>query len=83
VSFFGISRRFQPSVSSLRAAERLSAERYLESRPVADNDTNEGRQKNRRVDLVIQDAPQAQWNSGQIGPARREREARGRLVSQD
>jgi outer membrane protein OmpA-like peptidoglycan-associated protein len=38
-------------------AERLTAEGYGESRPVADNDTDEGRQKNRRVDLVIQDAP--------------------------
>ncbi len=35
----------------------LSYEGYGESRPVADNDTDEGRQKNRRVDLVIQDAP--------------------------
>jgi outer membrane protein OmpA-like peptidoglycan-associated protein len=38
-------------------AERLGWEGYGESRPVADNDTDEGRQKNRRVDLVIQDAP--------------------------
>jgi outer membrane protein OmpA-like peptidoglycan-associated protein len=38
-------------------ADRLSWEGYGESRPVADNDTDEGRQKNRRVDLVIQDAP--------------------------
>jgi flagellar motor protein MotB len=35
----------------------LTAEGFGESRPVADNDTPEGRQKNRRVDLVIQDAP--------------------------
>jgi outer membrane protein OmpA-like peptidoglycan-associated protein len=38
-------------------ADRLSWEGYGESRPVADNSTDEGRQKNRRVDLVIQDAP--------------------------
>jgi outer membrane protein OmpA-like peptidoglycan-associated protein len=33
----------------------LSYEGYGESRPVADNDTEEGRQKNRRVDLVIRE----------------------------
>ncbi|MEJ2719569.1 MAG: OmpA family protein [bacterium] len=36
---------------------RMSWEGYGESRPVADNSTDEGRQRNRRVDLVIQDAP--------------------------
>jgi len=36
---------------------RMSWEGYGESRPVADNGTDEGRQMNRRVDLVIQDAP--------------------------
>jgi outer membrane protein OmpA-like peptidoglycan-associated protein len=44
-------------VSQDVAADRLTAEGFGESRPVADNDTPEGRQKNRRVDLVIQDAP--------------------------
>ena len=39
------------------AAKRLSWEGYGKTRPVADNDTDAGRQKNRRVDLVIQDAP--------------------------
>ena len=43
-------------VSQGVTAKRLSAEGYGESRPVADNETEEGRQKNRRVDLVIQDA---------------------------
>ncbi|MDH4036970.1 MAG: OmpA family protein [Candidatus Krumholzibacteria bacterium] len=47
-------------VSQDVAPDRLTAEGFGESRPVADNDTDEGRQKNRRVDLVIQDAPQAQ-----------------------
>ena len=36
-------------------ADRLSWEGYGEGRPVADNDAEEGRQRNRRVDLVIQD----------------------------
>ncbi|HXV14160.1 MAG TPA: OmpA family protein [Candidatus Krumholzibacteria bacterium] len=45
-------------VSQDVAATRLSWDGYGESRPVADNTTDEGRQKNRRVDLVIQDAPQ-------------------------
>jgi outer membrane protein OmpA-like peptidoglycan-associated protein len=35
---------------------RMSWDGYGESRPVADNSTEEGRQRNRRVDLVIQDA---------------------------
>ena len=38
-------------------ADRMSWDGYGESRPVADNSTDEGRQRNRRVDLVIQDAP--------------------------
>lgn len=44
-------------VSQGVAAKRMSWEGYGKTRPVADNDTEEGRQKNRRVDLVIQDAP--------------------------
>ena len=43
-------------VSQSVEAVRLSAEGYGESRPVAGNDTEEDRQRNRRVDLVIQDA---------------------------
>jgi outer membrane protein OmpA-like peptidoglycan-associated protein len=37
------------------APERLTAVGYGFTRPVADNETKEGRQKNRRVDLVVQD----------------------------
>lgn len=36
------------------AAERLSAEGFGDSRPVADNSTAEGKAKNRRVELVRQ-----------------------------
>ena len=35
------------------APEQISAEGYAEYRPLADNDTPEGRAKNRRVDLVV------------------------------
>jgi OOP family OmpA-OmpF porin len=34
------------------AADRLTAKGYGESQPVADNDTDEGRFKNRRVELI-------------------------------
>jgi len=36
------------------AAERIKAEYYGEMRPVADNDTEEGRQRNRRVEMEIE-----------------------------
>jgi OOP family OmpA-OmpF porin len=36
------------------AADRLTAKGYGESQPVADNDTDEGRFKNRRVELIAQ-----------------------------
>jgi outer membrane protein OmpA-like peptidoglycan-associated protein len=39
------------------AAERMTSEGFGMTRPVADNATAEGRQKNRRVDLVIEESP--------------------------
>jgi OOP family OmpA-OmpF porin len=38
------------------AASRLTSAGYGMTRPVADNGTAEGRQRNRRVDLVIQES---------------------------
>jgi outer membrane protein OmpA-like peptidoglycan-associated protein len=35
------------------APERMSAEGYGEQHPVADNTTEEGRQRNRRIDLRV------------------------------
>jgi outer membrane protein OmpA-like peptidoglycan-associated protein len=35
------------------AADRITAEGFGESRPVADNDTAEGRANNRRVEIVV------------------------------
>jgi outer membrane protein OmpA-like peptidoglycan-associated protein len=56
-----LSKKRAQAVSDFLASQgvkaaRLSWEGYGKTRPVADNDTDEGRQKNRRVDLVIQDA---------------------------
>jgi len=58
----GLSRRRASAVYEFLASQdvdenRMSWEGYGESRPVDDNSTEEGRQRNRRVDLVIQDAP--------------------------
>jgi outer membrane protein OmpA-like peptidoglycan-associated protein len=58
----GLSQRRAQAVDEFLVSqgvikERLSWEGYGESRPVAENDTDENRQKNRRVDLVIQDKP--------------------------
>ena len=58
----GLSQRRAQAVDEFLVSqgvtkERLRWEGYGESRPVAENDTDENRQKNRRVDLVIQDKP--------------------------
>lgn len=42
-------------VSQDVAAERMTVEGYGLTRPVADNGTEEGRQRNRRVDLVVEE----------------------------
>jgi outer membrane protein OmpA-like peptidoglycan-associated protein len=44
-------------VSQQVAPERMTSEGFGMTRPVADNATAEGRQKNRRVDLVIEETP--------------------------
>ncbi len=56
----GLSQRRAQAVDEFLVSQgvnkkRLSWEGYGEGRPVAENDTDENRQKNRRVDLVIQD----------------------------
>ena len=33
--------------------DRITATGYGESRPIASNDSNEGRQQNRRIDVVL------------------------------
>ena len=58
----GLSRRRASAVYEFLLSQgvdesRMSWDGYGESRPVDDNSTEEGRQRNRRVDLVIQDAP--------------------------
>jgi outer membrane protein OmpA-like peptidoglycan-associated protein len=58
----GLSQRRAEAVYEFLGSQdvdpsRMSWEGYGEGRPVADNNSEEGRQRNRRVDLVIQDAP--------------------------
>lgn len=49
--------------------ERLSAIGYGEYRPIADNRTNEGRQKNRRVDVVLLSAAGEQGEPSRESPS--------------
>ncbi len=44
-------------VSQGVVAERMTVQGYGMTRPVSDNDTDEGRARNRRVDLVIEEQP--------------------------
>lgn len=51
------------------APERLSAAGYGEFRPVASNETREGRAKNRRVDLVVLAEPSVASEPSSLPPA--------------
>ena len=42
-------------VSSGVPRQTVSALGFGESKPIAPNDTNEGRQRNRRVEIIIED----------------------------
>jgi outer membrane protein OmpA-like peptidoglycan-associated protein len=49
-------------------AERMTAVGRAFDRPIADNDTPEGRAKNRRVDLIIQDAMLDNYETEETAP---------------
>ena len=56
----GLSKRRADAVRDYLAskgvkASRLSAKGYGESRPIASNDTEEGRAENRRVEMIVLD----------------------------
>jgi len=58
----GLSQKRAQAVFDFMASQdvdenRMTSEGYGETRPVADNESEQGRQQNRRVDLVIRDEP--------------------------
>ena len=53
--------------------EAMAVAGYASGRPVTSNDTDEGRQTNRRVDIVLLAAPEGQGLHGSKGPTRRDK----------
>ena len=55
----------QALVSGGLEAERVKAVGYADSKPIAANDTEKGRSKNRRMEIVITQWPESGGNSGE------------------